>query len=83
MSKLNINDSTFTERNGSIFLDMGFFLLPVPETVKKAVVKRATSSEVKVGIRTRDISLGKRRSSSPFKALVYGIQPLGDEKLLI
>lgn len=78
----NIIDGILTEKNGSKFIDLGFFSLPVPEAVEKILAERATKSEVKVGIRPKGISLYNQEKPYSFKALVYVIESLGDENIV-
>ena len=80
---MNFMDCTFTEKNGLGFLEAGAFTLTIPDAVKKMIKEKATSSELRVGIRPEDISVHKQRvRAEPIKAEVYVAEPLGSEVIL-
>jgi len=77
---MNFIDCNFTEKNGSGFLDAGTFTFPLPDDLKKLIKEKATGSELVLGVRPEDISMGKSRSRGEFiEAEVYVIEPLGSE----
>ena len=80
---MNFIDSTFMEKNGSCFLDAGTFILPIPDDISKIIKEKATTSELILGIRCEDISLGKKRTPEKFvEAEVYVTEPLGSEVIV-
>jgi len=80
---MNFMDCAFTEKNGLGFLEAGAFTLTIPDAVRKMIKEKATSSELKVGIRPEDISVHKQRvQAEPIKAEVYVAEPLGSEVIL-
>jgi len=80
---MNLMNCTFTEKNGSCFLDAGTFTLPIPDDISGIIKEKATSSELILGARPKDISLGKRRTPENFvEAEVYVTEPLGSEVIV-
>ena len=77
---MNFMDCTITEKNRSCFLDTGTFILPIPDDISKIIKEEATSSELILGVRPEDISLGKKRTPKKIvEAEVYVTEPLGSE----
>lgn len=77
---MNFIDCTFTERNGSCFLDAGTFILPIPDDISKIIKEEPTGSELILGVRPEDVSLGKKRTPEKLvEAEIYVIEPLGSE----
>jgi len=77
---MNFMGCTFTEKNGSCFLDAGTFILPIPDDIGKNIKEKATSSELILGVRPEDISLEKKRTPEKLvEAEVYVTEPLGSE----
>jgi len=79
----NFMDCTLTEKNGSCFLDAGTFVLPIPDDIGKIIKEKATSSELILGVRPEDISLGRKRAPEKFiEAEIYVTEPLGSEVIV-
>ena len=79
----NFMDCTFTEKNGSCYLDAGTFILPIPDDISKIIKEKATSSELTLGVRPEDISLGRKRTPEKLvEAEVYVTEPLGSEVIV-
>jgi multiple sugar transport system ATP-binding protein len=79
----NFMDCTLTEKNRSCFLDAGTFILPIPDDISKIIKEKATGSELILGVRPEDISLGKRRTPEKLvEAEVYVTEPLGSEVIV-
>jgi multiple sugar transport system ATP-binding protein len=77
---MNFIGVTLTERAGSCFLDADSFTLPIPNDIGKIIKEKATSSELILGVRPEDISLGKNRTQEKsVEAEIYVIEPLGSE----
>jgi len=80
---MNLMDCTFVQKKRSYFLDAGTFSLQIPDYISKIIKENSDSSELVLGIRPEDISLGKTRSREQFiKAEVYVIEPLGSESIV-
>jgi multiple sugar transport system ATP-binding protein len=80
---MNLLDCTLTEKDGSCFLDAGTFILPIPDDICKIIKEKAIGSELILGVRPEDISLGKRRTPEKLiKAEVYVTEPLGSEVIV-
>ena len=79
----NFMDCTLTERNGSCFLDAGTFILPILDDIGEIIKEKATGSELILGVRPEDISLGKKRTPENLvEAEVYVTEPLGSEVIV-
>jgi multiple sugar transport system ATP-binding protein len=80
---MNFIDCTFTEKNGSYFLNAGTFTLPIPDDISKTIGEKSTSSELILGIRPDDIFVGKKKTPEEFvEAEVYVTEPLGAEVIV-
>lgn len=80
---MNFFDCTFTEKNGSHFLEAGTFILPISGTIGDIIKESASSSELVLGIRPEEISLKKKRVSKSFiEGEVYVTEPLGSEVII-
>lgn len=76
-------DCTFTEKNGTYFLDAGAFTLPIPSDTGKIIKEKATSPELTLGVRSEDVYLGKKRTPQNFVEVeVYVTEPLGSEVIV-
>jgi multiple sugar transport system ATP-binding protein len=77
---MNFMDCTLSEKDGLWFLEVGAFNLPIPEDLGMIIKEKMTSSELILGIRPEDISIGKKRTPEMLvEANVYVTEPMGSE----
>jgi len=80
---MNFLDCTFTEKNGSSFLDAVNFVLPIPDDISETIKGKTTSSELVLGIRPEDISVKSKSEQEQFiEGEVYITEPLGSEVIV-
>jgi len=77
---MNLIDCSLVERNGKLFVDLGMFLIDLPDS---AVLEKVSGSEVLLGIRPADILVSREKTNIDFTASVYSLEPLGTETILI
>lgn len=75
----NIIEGALTEKNGAKFIDLGFFSFPAPKAFEEI---EEIGPEIKLGVRPKDILIYKQKEPYSFEALVYIVEPLGDESLV-
>ena len=77
---MNFLDCSLTEKDGVDLLDFGSFELKLPKSLTAIIKQHATSSELILGVRPEDISLGtKKTPETPTQAEVYITEPLGSD----
>jgi len=80
---MNFMEGIFTEKNGSCFLDASTFTLPIPHDISKIIKEKTTSSELILGVRPEDISIGRKKTPEKLvEAEVYVTEPLGSEVIV-
>jgi len=80
---MNFIDCTLKEKDSSYLLDAASFILPLPDDMSKIVKEKATVSELILGIRPEDISVGKKRTAKEFiEGEVYVTEPMGSEVVI-
>ncbi len=78
----NIIDGDLVERNGTIFVDLGFYDLKIPEDIAEYLVGKVQDNQIKVGIRPRDVQISKKMEPGSFKATVYLVETLGEANIV-
>jgi len=80
---MNFVDCSLLEKKDSCFLDGGSCFFPIPESIKKMIEEKATSSELVLGVRPEDVVLGKKMTKQKcIQAEVYVLEPLGAEVIV-
>jgi multiple sugar transport system ATP-binding protein len=80
---MNFINCSLMEKDESYFLDTGAFILPIPVDIGKTIKENATGSDLILGARPEDISIGKKKTPEKFvEGEVYIIEPLGSEVIL-
>ncbi len=78
----NIIDGDIIEKNGLVFVDMGFYKLKLSNDIGRYLLGKIQNNHVKIGIRPRDISLSKKMEPDSFKASVYLVETLGEANIV-
>ena len=79
---MNFIDFSLKKKDGGIICDAGCFELNIPTDLKQLIMDKATSSELKLGIRPEDISVLETQDRKSIKTEVYAVQPMGSHKLV-
>ncbi|MDI6883875.1 MAG: ABC transporter ATP-binding protein [Hadesarchaea archaeon] len=79
---INIFECSLVEDNGRLALDAGDFIFKLPRGMRKALLKGASSTELKIGVRPEDIHTLTGRNLNPIYAKVDLVEPLGSYTLL-
>ncbi|MEA1963940.1 MAG: ABC transporter ATP-binding protein [Candidatus Aerophobetes bacterium] len=75
---MNMLDGSLVEKNGNIVIDLEFSIYVLPKRMKE-LMKRATPSEVTLGVRPENIVIMKKSQKNSFEAKVVHIEPMGRE----
>lgn len=75
---MNMLDGTLVERNGSMAIDLEFFVYALSGKLE-GLSKRAKKARVVLGVRPEKISLSKEKSMNSFEAKVIYIELVGKE----
>ena len=77
---MNFIECALEKKNGSFLLNCRSFVLPIPDSISRAIGEEMFGSELILGIRPEDIFLGRKKTPRTFvKAEVYVTEPLGSE----
>jgi multiple sugar transport system ATP-binding protein len=79
---MNFFECSLEEKNGEPVLDAGDFLFHVPREFKGTLLKNATSTEVKLGVRPEDIRLTEDKDPNLISAKVDLVEPIGSYVLV-
>jgi len=81
---MNFFNCTLEEEGDKYFLDAGFFKVPLDEEFFNTLRSRATSKELVLGVRPKDLIVRRERppTDGAFEAEVYAVEPLGTETIL-
>jgi multiple sugar transport system ATP-binding protein len=73
---MNIVEGNIIEQNGSLFLDTGLLVLPIPQTLKKL---SSRLKKIIVGFRAQHIDIKLKKQESYIEGMLLGIERLGTE----
>ncbi len=79
---MNFIDCSLMERDGEAYLDAGTFRLKLTNDLADLIKKKATSSELILGIRPEDCELCMEPMGDSIPGELYVIEPLGSELVL-
>jgi multiple sugar transport system ATP-binding protein len=81
---MNFIECSFLEKDGRGYLDAGTFRLELWPEVADIIKKKATSSEVILGLRPEDLSISREveKPETAIPAEIYVIEPLGTEVIV-
>lgn len=78
---MNLVKVNITERNDSVFLDGGTFMIQLSSELASKAKEKGCGSELTIGIRPSDIKISKVKRNGFIQAVVYSSEPLGEETI--
>lgn len=80
---MNFLECTYVEKNGLSILDAGVFTLSVHKDLAEIIKRKASTSELILGIRPEDVLIYKQQAPpESVEAIVYVVEPLGSETIV-
>jgi len=79
---MNFIDCELTTRGNKTVLNAGEFTIEISEDLGNMIRKRVGSSELSIGIRPEDITIGKEKKPGSVECKIYLLESIGDSVII-